>query len=368
MGMGQKSEEEAEKLYVRALDFLAVADLAAANVAAIQDVKLATLAAASAEEKSTPGATATVTTKTDAKINRLAGDMQRILKSNMTAGQKEHAWKGLSKQYTPREMQQAWNLAQKNIATTIQTLAKKSGSEANAYKGHATTAAYGKGIGDSAGQSKQVLGLLGAIDPVSPFGKAANATARVLEPIRIAADAVTANASKKAKQDWSNVSQTSKDLARQGEALRLGQRFSSDPKLNSWPRVYSVPPSVQTPRTATMIAGRIPNTAERVHIVGDPNSRSVKAAQDQLIKQGFRRDQIDVVPKLDPRRTANLRKNEYTLNFGDSAKKPGGVSMNLGRDRNTRRDWPVQTWFGLAQATPLPAIERDTSGRVPRQG
>lgn len=47
---------------------------------------------------------------------------------------------------------------------------------------------------------------------------------------------------------------------------------------------------------------------------------------------------------------------------------PGGADLSLSWGRNIRQDWPVQTWFGLAQATPLPAIEQAAScpGTAPK--
>jgi hypothetical protein len=175
---------------------------------------------------------------------------------------------------------------------------------------------------------------------------------------------------------------------------KVARDVMSDPKNLNMRNIVTATPTGDKTRdeaTATAAAQAIPRTVNRLMIVGDAKSASVRRAVEKLVRDGHSLDQINVVPKFTPAVAANQR-GGYILNLqeaGSTTKlagktgvagsgtggstagghqtagrgsgsaagggQPGGVEVDLSRGRNVRSDWPVRTWFGLAQATPLPA-------------
>jgi tetratricopeptide (TPR) repeat protein len=287
MGMGQKNEEKAEKLYVRVRDFPAVASLAAANDVAIQEVKLAMAATSSSAATSTPGTTINEETRA------LVKQTESVLGGKLSEAEKQNYLNNLWKQ-NPQLAEKVMRAVTADRETRLLyaklekvRLAEEASRQADRQKG---------------------------IDRANDL---ANGPFSIVKGVVNMAD----------RANRRNIGDTEKFQAANEENIK---------KLENDRRIIN------------QFTKEHPSTA-RKDSVPPPGGGGGMPSNGPT----------------DPARASKMTPSSATPSSTPAKKTPGGVSMDLGRDRNSRRDWPVETWFGLAQATPMPAIGQDASAPGP---
>jgi tetratricopeptide (TPR) repeat protein len=281
MGMGQKNEAEAEKLFVRACDFPAVASLAAANDVAIQEAKLLLATSRNSAATSTPGTT--VTEETRAAVRQ----MQNVLESKLSPAEKQNYVNGSFKndpQNTPEVVKRALrNMADAELRGNLEDARIRDQMSKQE---------------DTFGRNRQGREFASSVGgPLNPLAWALK---------------VTEDVAKRNLEDTGKVYAARQEVKKdRQDGIEVAAQFMKE-------RPSTVRKDAPPPGGGGGMAPNGPTASTATPSGATPSSSPAK-------------------------------------------KTPGGVSMDLGRDRNSRRDWPVQTWFGLAQATPMPAIGQDAS-------